>query len=75
VKLLSRLLVPISLAALSACHQGLGQHCQSDADCTGGLVCARAENVCSTTNSTGSIDANPPQPPPDAAPDAPIDAT
>ena len=44
----------------AACKQGVGDRCQVNADCQGGLVCNQAKNTCESTSSAGPIDATVP---------------
>jgi hypothetical protein len=63
-----------ALAGGAGCKEDVGEHCQVDADCSSGLVCNQAQQVCATPGSSGGIDATV-EPPMDAAtPDATIDA-
>ena len=70
----------LTIGALVACKQNQNDHCQVNADCSDGLVCAQATQTCETTSGAG-IDAETPDviividapdaQPADAAPDAP----
>jgi hypothetical protein len=65
-----RLIIPVIAVLLLAgvivaCKQGKGDRCQVSSDCTDGLECSKATNVCQGS-AGGGLDAN--------VPDAPIDA-
>lgn len=55
---------------VAACKQGEGERCQTSDDCESPLLCNEGEGVC-RESASGGIDALPPEPAPDAAPDAP----
>ena len=60
--------VAVALCVMS-CKQGIGERCQVESDCSGGLVCNQATGTCqsSLSGADGNIT-------PDARQDAGIDA-
>ena len=68
---LIRLLFACGLVAgaIVSCKEGKGDRCQIDEDCGNNLVCNKATNTCQET-SGGAFDAEVPDAPRDAPPDA-----
>jgi hypothetical protein len=72
----NKLLIAICLMS-AGCKQGLGERCQASSDCSTGLVCNQASQVCANPGQSGGIDAEVPiiiDAAPDAPPDSAIDA-
>ena len=65
--------VGLAAGGLAGCHQGVGERCQTNADCDDGLICNSATSTCLATSTGGGIDGGV-DAPLDAGIDADVDA-